>query len=150
LEQQNRNDVLSEQSEKQILKKLYRRIEAAGGVPCIEGCHDCCGPVYFSRLELKRAPLLENNIAGLMDLVAMNTGIDWHFNCATCIYVTAEGRCGIYKDRPFVCRIFGATEEPALKCPHGRIAPNPISIEETHEIVLEYREIREQNARDGF
>jgi Fe-S-cluster containining protein len=117
---------------------------------CIPGCHDCCGPVYFSRLELKRAPLLAKNIEALSELVEMKLGIDWHFNCATCIYVQADGRCGIYKDRPFVCRIFGMTEEPMLKCPHGRGPAKPMSLAETHELVREYRAIREANAREGW
>jgi hypothetical protein len=144
------NDELSEGDEKRKLKKIYRRIAEAGNVPCIEGCSDCCGPVYFTRLELKRAPRLEENIDGLRHLQSMNLGIDWHFNCAKCVYVTAEGKCSIYPVRPFVCRIFGATEEPALKCPHGRKAPNPISIAETHKLAQEYKEIREANARDGY
>jgi Fe-S-cluster containining protein len=147
---QEMQDSLSEAEEKRRLKRIYRRIEAAGSVPCIEGCHDCCGPVYFSRLELRRAPLLEKNIDSLRSLLAMNLGVDWHFSCQTCVYVTAEGRCGVYKDRPFVCRIFAASDEPALQCPHGRKAPNPISVEETHQLCAEYREIREANARDGY
>lgn len=143
-------DELSENDEDRKLRKIYRRIAAAGPVPCIEGCSDCCGPVYFSRLELKRAPRLEENMVALKQLLGMNLGVDWHFSCSACVYVTAEGKCGIYKDRPFVCRIFAATEEPALKCPHGRKAPNPISIEETHKLCQEYSEIRKANARDGY
>jgi len=142
--------MLTEGEEKRRLKKIYRRIAAAGPVPCIDGCHDCCGPVYFSRLELQRAPLLEQNIKSLGELLEMNTGIDWHFNCAQCVYVTAEGRCAIYNERPFVCRLFAATDEPKLQCPHGRKAPNPISVTETHKLCQEYKAIREQNARDGY
>lgn len=143
-------DELSEAEEKRKLKKIYRRIEAIGPMQCIEGCHDCCGPVYFSRLELKRAPLLTKNIEALTELLVMNTGIEWNFNCATCAYVQADGKCGIYKDRPFVCRIFAMTEEPMLKCPHGRGPVNPMSIEETHALTAEYKAIREANARDGW
>jgi Fe-S-cluster containining protein len=106
--------------------------------------------VYFSRLELKRAPRLERNIQNLESLLNLNLGMDWHFSCDSCVYVTPDNKCGIYPHRPFVCRIFGATDEPKLSCPHGRKAPNPISLEETHELAQEYMEIRKANARDGY
>jgi len=143
-------DRLSEHEEKRRLKRIYRLIDAIGPMECIPGCHDCCGPVYFTRLELQRAPLLELNIKALEQLIEANTGIDWHFNCASCIYVTPEGKCGIYDKRPFVCRIFAMTEEPMLKCPHGRAPKNPLPLKETHALMAEYKWIREQNAADGY
>jgi Fe-S-cluster containining protein len=64
--------------------------------------------------------------------------------------VGAQGECTIYERRPFVCRIFAMTDEPALKCPHGRGPKKPMSIDATHKLMLEYKAIREANARDGY
>lgn len=34
-----------------------------------------------------------------------------------CNYLTQEGRCGVYDDRPWVCRAYGV--DTRMPCPHG-------------------------------
>jgi len=65
---------------------------------CKKGCHDCCGPVPFSKEEWSRVPDKRKATS------------------LTCPYVGEKG-CDIYEERPLMCRLFGAVED--LKCPHG-------------------------------
>jgi len=79
---------------------------------------DCCGPVPIPRAEwlsLRSAavrPIREVLDAG-DHVVAM--GSDMH-----CVFLKADWSCGIYAQRPEVCRKFGDPIEthPCLQCPH--------------------------------
>lgn len=65
---------------------LRRRIPPTRG--CMKGCHECCGPVAFSRWEWAR-----------VEHRAANNGL-------TCPYLGETG-CEIYAERPIICRLFG-------------------------------------------
>ena len=41
----------------------------------------------------------------------------------------------IYENRPLVCRLFGASEQPIMRCPHGAKADNPLTSQETARMV---------------
>lgn len=72
---------------------------------CIQGCHDCCGPVTTSTEEMARLPVKseeEHDIA-LANLSCPHLG---------------ENGCEVYAERPLICRLFGTT--PKLACPNGR------------------------------
>ena len=75
-------------------------------------------------------------------------GVPWEFNCGKCPY-SVGGNCGIYDRRPFICRLFGMSEDPGLQCPHGCRPDHPLSQEETNELFDAYRAIRVQNAKEG-
>ena len=60
-----------------------------------------------SREELKKAPLLAESFDYKLDFM-----IEYDVHCESCLscpYVTPSG-CGIYDDRPLICRLYGATE----------------------------------------
>jgi len=83
------------------LEDLRRRIPS---FRCIDGCHDCCGPVTASSLEMARLPFkpeAERDAA----LAA------W-----SCPHLGPQG-CQAYEERPLICRLFGTT--PRLSCPNG-------------------------------
>ena len=72
---------------------------------CIPGCHDCCGPVTASSLEMSKLPVKsdDEHDAALAE-----------FNC---VHLGCGG-CEVYTERPLICRLFGTTK--SLPCPHGR------------------------------
>lgn len=72
---------------------------------CIPGCHDCCGPVTTSSVEMARLPVKSEaeHAAALAELNCPHLG---------------ERGCTVYAERPLICRLFGTT--PRLPCPHGR------------------------------
>jgi hypothetical protein len=84
------------------LRQLRRRIPS---FDCIPGCHDCCGPVTASSIEMARLPRKSSAVheAALAEL--------------SCPHLGASG-CEVYDERPLICRLFGTT--PSLPCPHGR------------------------------
>jgi Fe-S-cluster containining protein len=77
------------------LNEIRNKIPA---MTCKPGCHDCCGPVPFSKEEQKR-------IGHLRAITSL-----------TCPYLGETG-CEIYEERPVMCRLFGVVED--LPCPHG-------------------------------
>jgi hypothetical protein len=72
---------------------------------CIVGCHDCCGPVTASALEVGRLPARTE-----AEHTAALARLD-------CVHLGKHG-CEVYDERPLVCRLFGTT--PRLPCPNGR------------------------------
>lgn len=72
---------------------------------CVPGCHDCCGPVTASSLEMARLPV-KSEAEHQAALAALS-----------CPHLGAQG-CTVYKERPLICRLFGTT--PSLPCPNGR------------------------------
>ncbi|MEI2453159.1 YkgJ family cysteine cluster protein [Lysobacter firmicutimachus] len=83
------------------IAELRRRIPS---FRCIDGCHDCCGPVTASSEEMARLPIktAAEHEAALAD---------W-----TCPHLGPSG-CQAYEERPLICRLFGTT--PRLACPNG-------------------------------
>jgi hypothetical protein len=72
---------------------------------CVVGCHDCCGPVTASALEVGRLPVRTE-----AEHAAALARLD-------CVHLGPHG-CQAYDERPLVCRLFGTT--PRLPCPNGR------------------------------
>lgn len=103
---------------------------------CKPGCADCCGPVMMSRLELKR--------------IVARTGIDpkrlnaqWMLKegCISCPLLTADNRCSVYDIRPAICRVFGSSAHPRLRCPHGLGPLEPISAKQTNSLIDQVMEL---------
>jgi len=92
---------------------------------CKPGCQDCCGLIIWSRTEWQRAA---SHPAG--QCIGPDTSL-------SCEYQAHEGerRCAIYSERPILCRLFGASQEKLLKCPHGCKPKQPLTIKETRRIV---------------
>lgn len=89
------------------IDKLRRRIP---GFECKPGCHDCCGPVTASSVELARLPAKSEaeHDAALAE---------WN-----CVHLGPNG-CEAYEQRPLICRLFGTT--PRMPCPEGRGPETP-------------------------
>jgi hypothetical protein len=102
------------------LEELYNKIPS---MPCKLGCNDCCGPVPFSKQEAINAginPGVGNNAIGFK-----------------CMFSGAMG-CNIYKDRPIMCRLFGAVDDKMLTCPHGCKPEKPLTSKESMKIMTKY------------
>ncbi|MEW6115362.1 MAG: YkgJ family cysteine cluster protein [Nitrospirota bacterium] len=96
------------------IKKLYAEMPS---FTCLEGCTECCGPIPFTRDEWKRVK--DKRKA---------TSVD-------CPYFL-NGRCDIYADRPFICRLYGAAED--LKCPYGCRPEKLLTAEKSAELTKAY------------
>jgi len=85
-------------------------------INCPENCGDCCGPVPMTEEFLKehsdkiQRPTLEVVEAGPY-LILRTEGLK-------CVFLTDNGRCAIYNDRPEVCVKFGDETDLLLYCPH--------------------------------
>ncbi|MDF1763587.1 MAG: YkgJ family cysteine cluster protein [Oleibacter sp.] len=85
-----------------IIARLRERIPT---FECVEGCHDCCGPVTTSSEEMSRLPVKSD---------AEHEAALEHLNC---VHLGPKG-CTVYDERPLICRLFGTT--PRMPCPNDR------------------------------
>jgi uncharacterized protein len=137
---------LKPKQERRLLEKLYARIPK---MQCIPGCHDCCGPVSGSCEEIKRAPLLKSFEHKLEFMIEFNVHCE---SCLSCPYASESG-CAIYDDRPLICRLYGATEDSHLQCPHGRAPERKLTIAQTRAIwrgqALSCQSVRQSKPSDA-
>jgi Fe-S-cluster containining protein len=109
-----------------LLKSIYDRISASG-FQCQGKCQDYCGPVPFSNLEWQAVPnnskhrryspmeayeKLRKRERDHHDGKPANRDLD-------CDFLGAMGQCTIYENRPFICRLFGATPHKLMQCGYG-------------------------------
>jgi Fe-S-cluster containining protein len=104
-------------SNAKFLEKLSRRIPS---VKCPNNCTRCCGPIWLSKTELDRLPPAPGNEENYM-----------------CPYIV-DGKCSVYELRPMICRLFGASEIPMLKCSEGGVPERMLNEKETEEIMMPY------------
>jgi hypothetical protein len=106
------------------LSQIYACIPKTSACP--PGCSECCGPVPFTAEEAKAAEKFSGKKPHL-------TGID-------CGYCTPQG-CEIYPVRPLMCRLFGATDSPNLKCLKGIRAENALTEGQSVRLIQAYHEL---------
>jgi Fe-S-cluster containining protein len=94
------------------LDEIYASLPA---MVCRGKCQECCGPIGMSPEEVRRIEDAvdtdgiegitdpESEVTMLMELVCPL--LDW------------KGACSVYEHRPFICRLWGLTED--MKCPYG-------------------------------
>lgn len=99
---------------------------------CKSGCHDCCGLVPFNDAERRSAaekfPMeqWERFAGSWFPKSAMHS-----FSCP----FVRDNRCGIYDDRPTICRLFGTVDHPNMTCPHGCGPKKKISEKQSYRIL---------------
>lgn len=82
---------------------------------CKAGCDDCCGPVPFTDQEKEAAQKVRPFVQW------ERFGPHWVPSSAmeTLECPFSKGGCQVYDTRPMICRLFGAVDNPRMKCPHG-------------------------------
>ena len=98
------------------IKALYKEIPA---FECIKGCSLCCGAPTFSLFEWSQIK-------------------DRRTSSGHACPYSFEGKCDIYSQRPFICRWFGISNEPMLRCPFGRRPKNLLTGAEAMELMARY------------
>ena len=100
------------------IQSLYLRIP---GSRCKDGCFECCtNSVQFAKEEAERAGEYKYN------------GI--------CPFLDENKKCGVYENRPLVCRIYGASE--IMVCEDCE-PESWLNEEETRAIIKEYARIKD-------
>ena len=93
------------------ISKVYQSLPK---IACKGLCQECCGPIMFSQAE-----------ANQMHAHGVEPpGFDETFTCTA----LKDGRCSIYEDRPYICRLWGAIKK--LRCPHGCVPERWVTPEE--------------------
>jgi Fe-S-cluster containining protein len=107
------------------LADVYARIP---DVQCKGLCADSCGPIAMSCDEDRRLQELGVFIPSMVEGVeAIDRGEDYW--CPA----LRDRRCTVYEDRPTICRLWGATT--TMPCPHGCTPGNPMTQEESFELL---------------
>ena len=105
------------------IQKLYLRIPKSD---CKDGCFECCtNIVQFAKEEAERAGEYEYD--------------------GVCSFLSDNKKCGVYENRPLVCRIYGASE--TMRC-EDCVPERYLTGEETRDIIREYAKIK--NIQEGL
>ncbi len=78
-------------------------------VDCKGLCQESCGSVAMTEPERRR-------IAARHGLVIPDGAFAFD-DRKYCPALTPVGQCGVYDDRPLICRLWGTTK--SMRCPHG-------------------------------
>lgn len=107
------------------LQDVYARIPP---VACRGLCVDSCGPISMSVEEASRLHSRGVTIPPMAEAIAaLERGEDYY--CPA----LKDGRCGVYDDRPTICRLWGATE--SMRCPHGCTPAAALTQTESHRLL---------------
>lgn len=109
-------------NERKLLEKLYGAVPA---FKCVEGCTDCCGPVFTTKTEAEKLGIEVGTL----------TNKPGEAKCR----FAGESGCSVHNDRPLMCRIFGATDIDELVCPHGRKPGKTLKKGQTIELISKYK-----------
>lgn len=110
-----------------VLQEIYKEIPEVIG--CKKGCNDCCGIVPVSPSE-KAILGIENELTGSKENIEKG--------CFNCQFSGLNG-CNVYENRPFMCRLFAASEDKTLQCPHGAKALKPLSVKRSRALLDKYK-----------
>lgn len=91
------------------LDHLYEHVPV---VKCKGLCTDSCGPV------VQHQSMTGQELLRLQDTGGLRSG-RMRRRPDVCPYLNAEGRCDVYEVRPLICRLWGVTDHPLMRCPHG-------------------------------
>lgn len=112
-------------SKKDSLEKLHAIYKQIPTVKCKEGCSECCGIVPFLDIEWNKLD---------------NPKKPW-FTGTTCNFLK-DGKCSIYDNRPFMCRLFATCdEEPLLRCPFKKPSKLLLSKEKSQHLKEQYSKL---------
>lgn len=101
--------------------------------PC-KGCGKCCYNVpipksYFTAFKNKIVTPFDSAV-GIGDLPKMGKDVIIpETKDGRCPFLTEKNRCNIYSVRPWICREFGESKEPLLRCSilEGKEIPEQMS-----------------------
>ncbi len=120
---------------KATIKRLRKQIPT---FECIPGCTDCCGPVHaapWEESQIEKHTGKEAKFRRLLNEIAASKSSFGPNVCLRCPY-SLNGNCGIYNDRPIICRLFGTI--PEVLCPHGRRPKVLLTKEQGAKITAEW------------
>jgi hypothetical protein len=109
-------------NERKFLEKLYKSVPT---FTCVEGCSDCCGPVFTTKTEAEKLGIEVGTL----------TNKPGEEKCR----FAGERGCSVHNDRPLMCRLYGATDIEELVCPHGRKPGKPLKKVQTTELIGKYK-----------
>lgn len=119
------------------LAKLYAQVPR---LACRGLCTESCGPIPMSWFEqLCVADANEGKLPMAMPVVDLG-------QLCSCPLLT-HGRCSIYHARPLICRLWGAVDDPHMRCPYGcRPEPRYLTAAEGHKLLRKAEEISKRFA----
>lgn len=95
------------------LAAVYAQIPTIAG--CTGRCHTTCGPIGMSHRE--RQVIAERHGIDIPELPRGPRALLRLADPTDCPALTPLKRCGVYEDRPTICRLWGAVED--LPCVYG-------------------------------
>lgn len=110
------------------VRALRRIYSALPSLECKGLCHtECMSGLDMSRAERSRIE------AATGQTIPLTMFVNTRLPCP----MLEDNRCGIYRLRPLICRIWGMVDNPRLRCPHGCTPDRWLTETETVELILD-------------
>jgi Fe-S-cluster containining protein len=113
------------------LKKIYAEVPE---VNCKGLCHETCGVIPTSRIENR---IISERVG--YNFINRQVELIEEKGCLTCPALV-DNRCSIYKDRPLICRLYGAVK--ALRCPHGCTPKAFLPERKSRKLIMKVQELK--------
>lgn len=100
------------QSKSNKQRKVEQRLDALYAtlpkIECQGKCVAACGPISVTPAEWRR-------------MTEANDGVPPSYDGKrkACTLLTADGKCSVYAERPFICRLYGAVDNERMRCAWG-------------------------------
>lgn len=114
-----------DRARRDALDALYAELPL---LECKGLCHDSCGPVPMSRVEMGRAMKLHRRPA-LIDPSTMACPL------------LVDNRCSVYAVRPMICRLWGLVDFDGMRCHHGCVPERYLTYDEGQEFIRRAMEV---------
>lgn len=112
------------------LDALYARVPDAG---CKGLCQSSCGPLEMSGRERARIRELGVPLPTAAESMRAWEASGGLWSCPA----LADGACSVYDARPLICRLWGSTDHPLMRCPHGCSPDVPLTHEQAGALIEE-------------
>lgn len=115
---------------------------AVPALACKGLCSRSCGPIPVSPSERDR--LAAAHGAPLRELAwTVKDGGAWLFlepdRKGRC-QLLRNGRCTVHADRPLICRLYGAVDDPTMRCAYGCEPARLLTADEGHALLASIAE----------
>lgn len=126
------------------LDALYAELPT---IDCQGKCGNSCGPIDMSLGERERIVELGVNIPRYTVEAGRRWDADMKVDTCPALIPNpfkpygTEGRCGVYKVRPMICRLWGIVDADNMRCPHGCRPSRWLTMEESYEFLARAADI---------
>ena len=105
-------------------------------------CQQSCGEITMTELERDRIRQALGH--ELPPMPGVPSVLNPSGACHECPLLSFDGRCTVYSVRPLLCRLWGAVDDPLMRCPWGCRPQRYLTNTETRRLIQRLEDVDER------